>query len=254
MWPGLAWQQTLLLVLVWVHGCIGMHYWLSLAGMVLARAARAARARRGAADRLARRLHRGGTADGGAYRAAGRLGAAADGLARARWPDRGAPHHRCATGCRWHSCAAARAGVGCARRYVRSARAAGAKVEVTYRGGPMVRVPLGPTLLEISRMSDVPHASACGGRARCSTCRVGVESGLADLHAALQRRSHDACQHSRAAARAACLPDPAARAHHGHPPRRATFERPRRQAAGRPARKASSATWWCCSWTRAASP
>ena len=60
-------------------------------------------------------------------------------------------------------------------------RAAGAKVEVTYRGGPMVRVPLGPTLLEISRMSDVPHASVCGGRARCSTCRVGVESGLADL-------------------------------------------------------------------------
>jgi adenylate cyclase len=27
----------------------------------------------------------------------------------------------------------------------------------------------------------VPHASVCGGRARCSTCRVGVESGLADL-------------------------------------------------------------------------
>ena len=31
LWPGLAWQQSLLLVLVWVHGCIGMHYWLSLA-------------------------------------------------------------------------------------------------------------------------------------------------------------------------------------------------------------------------------
>ena len=60
-------------------------------------------------------------------------------------------------------------------------RAAGAKVEITYRGGPIVRVPQGPTLLEISRMSDVPHASVCGGRARCSTCRVGVESGLADL-------------------------------------------------------------------------
>jgi adenylate cyclase len=60
-------------------------------------------------------------------------------------------------------------------------RAAGAKVEVTYRGGPLVRVPQGPTLLEISRLSDVPHASVCGGRARCSTCRVGIESGLADL-------------------------------------------------------------------------
>jgi adenylate cyclase len=36
-------------------------------------------------------------------------------------------------------------------------------------------------LLEISRMKDVPHASVCGGRARCSTCRVGVEAGLASL-------------------------------------------------------------------------
>ena len=57
-------------------------------------------------------------------------------------------------------------------------RAAGAKVEVTYRGGPAVRVAQGPTLLEISRMKDMPHASVCGGRARCSTCRVGVEHGL----------------------------------------------------------------------------
>src|SRR5215468_11244789 len=60
-------------------------------------------------------------------------------------------------------------------------RATGARVEVTYRGGPTVRVAPGPTLLEISRMKDVPHASVCGGRARCSTCRVGVESGLATL-------------------------------------------------------------------------
>jgi adenylate cyclase len=52
---------------------------------------------------------------------------------------------------------------------------------VTYRGGPTVRVAPGPTLLEISRMKKVPHASVCGGRARCSTCRVGVEAGLADL-------------------------------------------------------------------------
>ena len=52
---------------------------------------------------------------------------------------------------------------------------------MTYRGGPIVRVAPGPTLLEISRMKDVPHASVCGGRARCSTCRVGVESGLESL-------------------------------------------------------------------------
>jgi adenylate cyclase len=38
-------------------------------------------------------------------------------------------------------------------------------------------VPKGPTLLEISRMHRIPHASVCGGRARCSTCRVRIEEG-----------------------------------------------------------------------------
>jgi adenylate cyclase len=33
---------------------------------------------------------------------------------------------------------------------------------------------LGATLLEISRNFNVPHVSVCGGRARCSTCRVRV--------------------------------------------------------------------------------
>ena len=31
IWPGLAWEHAALLLVVWVHGCIGMHYWLSLA-------------------------------------------------------------------------------------------------------------------------------------------------------------------------------------------------------------------------------
>ena len=31
IWPGLALEHSALLLCVWVHGCIGMHYWLSLA-------------------------------------------------------------------------------------------------------------------------------------------------------------------------------------------------------------------------------
>jgi adenylate cyclase len=57
------------------------------------------------------------------------------------------------------------------------ARLAGPKVTVAYTAGPTVKVPQGPTLLEISRMMRVPHASVCGGRARCSTCRVRIERG-----------------------------------------------------------------------------
>jgi adenylate cyclase len=39
-----------------------------------------------------------------------------------------------------------------------------------------VRVPKGFSVLEASLRHKVPHASVCGGRARCSTCRVRVVS------------------------------------------------------------------------------
>src|SRR5262249_51257427 len=48
-------------------------------------------------------------------------------------------------------------------------------------GGPIVKVASGPTLLEISRMHGIPHASVCGGRARCSTCRVRIDEGTDTL-------------------------------------------------------------------------
>ncbi len=43
--------------------------------------------------------------------------------------------------------------------------------------GRVVRVPRGWTVLEASRSFHLPHASMCGGRARCSTCRVRVTAG-----------------------------------------------------------------------------
>jgi adenylate cyclase len=39
-----------------------------------------------------------------------------------------------------------------------------------------VRVPKGMSVLEASLRHKVPHASVCGGRARCSTCRVRIVS------------------------------------------------------------------------------
>jgi len=44
-----------------------------------------------------------------------------------------------------------------------------------------VRVPKGMSILEASLRFNIPHASVCGGRARCSTCRVRVVSDYADL-------------------------------------------------------------------------
>jgi adenylate cyclase len=42
-------------------------------------------------------------------------------------------------------------------------------------------VPAGFTVLEASRAAGIPHASVCGGRGRCSTCRVRVVRGLEHL-------------------------------------------------------------------------
>jgi adenylate cyclase len=40
----------------------------------------------------------------------------------------------------------------------------------------VVTAPLGQTVLEALREAHIPHASVCGGRARCTTCRVRVRA------------------------------------------------------------------------------
>src|SRR5205085_3499580 len=40
-----------------------------------------------------------------------------------------------------------------------------------------VSVPRGWTVLEASRSFGIPHEAMCGGRARCTTCRVRVVEG-----------------------------------------------------------------------------
>ena len=47
-------------------------------------------------------------------------------------------------------------------------------IRVTYPGGTKISIPPGASILDASRMGNIPHASVCGGRGRCSTCRVRV--------------------------------------------------------------------------------
>ena len=56
----------------------------------------------------------------------------------------------------------------------------GGTVRVQYPGGRFARVPRGFSVLDASRSVGIPHASVCGGRARCSTCRVRVLAGSAE--------------------------------------------------------------------------
>jgi adenylate cyclase len=53
-------------------------------------------------------------------------------------------------------------------------------ITVSYPGRK-VRSPRGLTILETSMRNNVPHASVCGGKARCSTCRVRVVSDRSAL-------------------------------------------------------------------------
>ena len=57
-------------------------------------------------------------------------------------------------------------------------------VRITYPGGRIVSVPVGFSVLEASRWDGIPHAAVCGGRGRCSTCRVEIVAGGEALPAA----------------------------------------------------------------------
>jgi len=51
------------------------------------------------------------------------------------------------------------------------------QVRVRVPDGRMVRIPPGASVLEGLRANGIAHASVCGGRGRCTTCRVRVMAG-----------------------------------------------------------------------------
>jgi adenylate cyclase len=56
----------------------------------------------------------------------------------------------------------------------------GPRFTVTYPDGRRQSVPVGFSVLEASRLAGIPHASICGGRGRCTLCRVRL-IGPSDL-------------------------------------------------------------------------
>jgi adenylate cyclase len=56
-------------------------------------------------------------------------------------------------------------------------------IKITYPGGRVVSVPIGCAVLDASRRAKIPHAAICGGRGRCTTCRVRVLRGVEILPA-----------------------------------------------------------------------
>ena len=57
----------------------------------------------------------------------------------------------------------------------------GGMINLSYGNGKTVSVPKGLSVLEASLRNNIPHASVCGGRARCSTCRIRVIGDCSSL-------------------------------------------------------------------------
>lgn len=66
---------------------------------------------------------------------------------------------------------------------IRRAKAGLGAARVVYGEGKAMALLPGATLLETLRANGVPHPSVCGGRGRCTTCRVLVRSGFDALPA-----------------------------------------------------------------------
>src|SRR6516165_6404738 len=54
-------------------------------------------------------------------------------------------------------------------------------VRIAYPDGRFVEVTPGTSVLEASRIAGIPHAHVCGGRGRCSTCRVRVRGEIGSI-------------------------------------------------------------------------
>ncbi len=54
-------------------------------------------------------------------------------------------------------------------------------VRVAYDGGRSAQGRRGLSVLELSHLNDIPHAHVCSARGRCGTCRVRVDAGAQSL-------------------------------------------------------------------------
>jgi adenylate cyclase len=174
--PDHGYLQMLALVVAWSHAIIGLHFWLRVrpwysrlqpAALVLAV--------------LVPLLSLLGMIEAGRHVAA----LAADpnwtheAFAHMTLPSPGADRalHRIIGGLSWFF-----GGVVAAVLLARIARRAWRRrhgvVRIGYADGRWVEVTPGTSVLEASRMAGIPHASVCGGRGRCSTCRVRVRGEI----------------------------------------------------------------------------
>ena len=169
LWPNKAVDQIALIIVVWTHGIIGLHFlWRSKSWY---------RTIRDPALILAFAIPLLAIAG---FISGGREALEFD-TAEYQWtPEQAALFVATARQANWALMAAAGLIVLLVVGF-ELYRRVGGNVVLRYTGHGEVRMARGLSVLEASRSHGIPHPSLCGGRGRCSTCRVLVVNGIETL-------------------------------------------------------------------------
>ena len=186
VWPYKMWLMFAVLVIAWVHGCIGLYFWLRMKAFYT----------RAAPFLLAAAVLVPTLAMLGLYQG----GRSVVDSNSAEWRAENLSPRQVGTPAEQHVLENIEdyflifylglVGLVLLARGVRAmAERRAGMITLSYGNGRTVRVPKGLSVLEASLRYNVPHASVCGGRARCSTCRIRVIGDCASLPEPSQREA-----------------------------------------------------------------
>ena len=186
VWPYRIWLIFAVLIIAWIHGCIGLYFWLRMKAFY----------QRAAPFLLAAAVLVPTLAMLGLYQG-GRSVVDSDSV---EWRAEnlsprlvGTPAEQAVLSSIEDYFLMFYLGLVGLALLARGARAMaerrGGMINLSYGNGRTVRVRKGLSVLEASLRYNVPHASVCGGRARCSTCRIRVIGDCSQLPAPSQREA-----------------------------------------------------------------
>jgi adenylate cyclase len=178
VWPLKAWLMYAVMIIAWVHGCIGLYFWLRMKAFY----------QRAAPFLLAAAVLVPTLAMLGLYQGGRSVvdGDSVEWRAENLSPRQvGTPVEQAVLERIEEYFLIGYLGLLGVVLLARGARALnerrGGMITLSYGNGRTVRVPKGLSVLEASLRNNVPHASVCGGRARCSTCRIRIIGDYSSL-------------------------------------------------------------------------
>jgi adenylate cyclase len=186
VWPYKMWLMFAVLTIAWIHGCIGLHFWLRMKAFYKSAAPFLLAAAVLVPTLAMLGLYQGGRSvvdsDSAEWRAENisppKVGTPAEQVVLNDIEDYFLIGYLGLIGL-----------VLLARGVRAMAERRVGMITLSYGNGRTVRVPKGLSVLEASLRFNVPHASVCGGRARCSTCRIRVIGDCSSLPEPSQREA-----------------------------------------------------------------